>query len=95
MAEECEDAPPERNIGLWSGEIAASALGAGFGEPWVQVKLGAELHVKAAATVIAKERLARSSAAAFIAILHSDGESRECRSSPFGRNQMGPNRPCE
>ena len=76
MAEEREDAPSERNFGLWSGEIAGSALGAGLGESWVHVKLGAELHVIAAATVIAKEWLARSCATAFIAILHSDGETR-------------------
>ena len=95
MAEEREDAPPERNFGLWSGEIAGSALGAGLGESWVYVKLGAELHVIAAATVIAKEWRASSCAAAFIAILHGDGESRECRSSPFVRNQMGANSPFE
>jgi len=91
LAEEGEDAPPERYFGLWSGEIAGSALGAGLGESWVHVKLGAELHVIAAATVIAKEWLASSCPAAFIAILHSDCESRECRSSPFGRNQKGAN----
>ena len=95
MAEEREDAPSERNFGLWSGEIAGSALGAGLGESWVHVKLGAELRVIAAATVIAKEWLARSCATAFIAILHSDGERRECRSSPFGRKQIGANSPFE
>jgi hypothetical protein len=93
LTEECEDAPPESYLGLWSGEIAGSALGAGFGESWVYVELGAELHVIAAATIIAKEWLARSCAAAFIAILHVGGERRECRSSPFGRNQMGANSP--
>ena len=95
MAEEREDAPPERNFGLWSGEIAASALGTGLGESWIYVKLGAELHVIAAATVIAKDWLARSRAAAFIAILHSDGERSKRRSSPFGRNQMAANSPRE
>ena len=95
MAEEREDAPPERYLGLWSGEIAGSTLRAGLGESWVYVKLGAELHVIAAATVIAKEWFAGSRPAAFIAILHSDGEIRECRSSPFGRNQMGANNPFE
>ena len=91
MAEEREDAPAERHLRLWSGEIAGSALGAGLGESWIYVKLGAELHVVAAATVIAKEWLTGSRPATFIAILHSDGETRECRSSPFGRNQMGAN----
>ena len=94
MGEECEDAPLDRHLGLWSGEIAGSALGAGLGESWIYVKLGAELHVIAEATVVAKERLAGSRPAAFIAILHN-GESRECRSSPFGRNQTGANNPCE
>ena len=88
MGEEGEDAPPERNFGLRSGEIAGSALGAGLGESRVHVKLGTELHFIAAATVIAKEWLAGGRRAAFIAILHGDGESRECRSSPFGRNQI-------
>ena len=78
-----------------SGEITGSALGAGLGESWIYVKLWAELHVIAAATVIAKEWLARSCATAFIAILHCDGEIRECRSSPFGRSQMGANSPFE
>lgn len=95
MAEESEDAPPERNVGLWSGEIAGSALGAGLSESWVYVKFGAKLHVIAAATVIAKERLSGGGAAAFIAILHSDGERREWRASPFGRNQIGSNSPFE
>ena len=88
MAEEREDAPSERNFGLWSGEIAGSALGAGLGESRIYVKLGTELHVIAAATVIAKEWLAGSRRAAFEAILHSDCETRECRSSPLGRNQI-------
>lgn len=85
-----ENPPPDGHSGMRRREFPAAALAAHFRDARIRMVARAKFHVVTPSAKIAVERIARSHPSAFVAVLHKSSLMSGSRSSPFGRNQIGP-----